>query len=187
MKQFLVSLLLLISFSASAQKIAVKTNLLYDVTTTLNLGAEVRLAPKWTLDLSGNYNPFNLGDDKKMKHWMAQPEARYWFCEAFNGHFLGLHMLGGQYNVGNIKFPLGIFPSTEGNRYEGYYYGAGLAYGYQWVLGNRWNIEASLGLGYIRAHYDQYDCPKCGAWRGTDNKDYFGVTKVAVSLIYIIK
>ena len=114
MKQFLVSLLLLISFSASAQKIAVKTNLLYDVTTTLNLGAEVRLAPKWTLDLSGNYNPFNLGDDKKMKHWMAQPEARYWFCEAFNGHFLGLHMLGGQYNVGNIKFPLGIFPSTEG-------------------------------------------------------------------------
>ena len=78
MKQFLVSLLLLISFSASAQKIAVKTNLLYDVTTTLNLGAEVRLAPKWTLDLSGNYNPFNLGDDKKMKHWLVQPEARYW-------------------------------------------------------------------------------------------------------------
>ena len=71
----------------SAQKIAVKTNLLYDVTTTLNLGAEFRVAPKWTIDLSGNYNPFNLGNDRKMRHWLVQPEVRYWFCEAFNGHF----------------------------------------------------------------------------------------------------
>ncbi len=187
MKQFLVSLLLLISFSASAQKIAVKTNLLYDVTTTFNLGAEVKLAPKWTLDLSGNYNPFSFSDNKKIKHWMAQPEARYWFCEAFNGHFLGFHLLGGQYNVGNVKFPLGIYPSTKGDRYEGYYYGAGFAYGYQWILGNRWSIEASLGLGYVRAPYDRYDCPKCGEWKNKGNKNYFGVTKAAVSLIYVIK
>lgn len=46
--------------SVSAQKIAVKTNMLYDVTTTLNLGVEFSVAPKWTIDVSGNYNPFNL-------------------------------------------------------------------------------------------------------------------------------
>lgn len=39
-----------------AQKWVVKSNLLYDATTTLNLGVEVGLAPKWTLDVSGNYN-----------------------------------------------------------------------------------------------------------------------------------
>ena len=73
---------------------------LYDLTTTINLGAEVRLAPKWTLDLSGNYNAWSFKNDKKWKHWMAQPEARYWLCEAFNGHFLGLPRPGRTVQLG---------------------------------------------------------------------------------------
>lgn len=137
----------MIGISLSAQNVAVKTNLLYDATTTFNLGAEIGLSPRWTLDLSANYNPFSFSDNKKWKHWMAQPEARYWFCERFNGHFMGLHLLGGQYNVGGVKLPFGIYPSVEDYRYEGYYYGAGLAYGYQWVLGKHWSFEASLGPG----------------------------------------
>lgn len=183
-KAFVWILLLFVSITVSAQKIAVKTNLLYDVTTTLNIGAEFRLAPKWTLDVSGNYNPFKFGDDKKMKHWLVQPEARYWLCEAFNGHFFALHALGGQFNVGDIDF--GIFPSTKGKRYEGNMFGAGLGYGYQFVLGNRWNLGLEIGLGWIHADFDKYECPHCGEWLGKNKKDYFGVTKAAVSLIYII-
>lgn len=106
---------------------------------------------------------------------------------AFQWSFLGFHLLGGQYNVGNMKFPLGILPSTKDYRYEGYYYGVGLAYGYQWLLSNRWSLEASLGLGYVRAHYDKYDCPKCGEWKEKGNKNYLGATKAAISLIYVIK
>lgn len=41
----------------SAQRLAVKTNLLYDVTGTFNAGLEFRTAPRWTLDLSANYTP----------------------------------------------------------------------------------------------------------------------------------
>lgn len=33
-----------------------QSNLLYDVTATVNAGIEVGLAPKWTFDLSANYN-----------------------------------------------------------------------------------------------------------------------------------
>ena len=120
MKKSLCIIFLFIGISLSAQDIAIKTNLLYDISTTINLGAEFRLAPKWTLDLSANYNPFTFSDSKKWKHWMAQPEVRYWLCESFNGHFFGLHLLGGQFNVGNVDFPLGIYPSTKGYRYEGY-------------------------------------------------------------------
>ena len=58
--------------------------------------------------------------------------------------------------------------------------GAGLAYGYQWVLGKHWSFEASLGLGYVRAHYDRYDCPRCGEWKGKGDKNYLGVTKAAI-------
>ena len=64
-KVFVWIMFLFVTLTASAQKVAVKTNLLYDVTTTLNLGAEFRLAPKWTLDVSGNYNPFHFKNDKK--------------------------------------------------------------------------------------------------------------------------
>ena len=38
-------------------KFAVKTNALYWATTTANLGFEVGLSKKLTLDVSGNYNP----------------------------------------------------------------------------------------------------------------------------------
>lgn len=46
MKQILLCCMLLISVSLSAQKLTVKTNLLYDATATVNLGVEVGLAPK---------------------------------------------------------------------------------------------------------------------------------------------
>lgn len=103
MKQILLCCMLLISVSLSAQKLTVKTNLLYDATATVNLGVEVGLAPKWTFDLSGNYNGWTFSNNRKWKHWLAQPELRYWFCERFNGHFLGFHLVGGIYNIGNIS------------------------------------------------------------------------------------
>ena len=72
-------------------KFAIKTNALYWATSTPNLGFEVGLAKKLTLDISGNYNPWKFGDDRQIKHWLVQPELRYWLCERFNGSFFGLH------------------------------------------------------------------------------------------------
>lgn len=63
--------------SLHAQKLAVKTNLLSDATATINLGVEAALAPKWTFDLSGNYNAWDFPDYRKQKQWMVQPEARF--------------------------------------------------------------------------------------------------------------
>ena len=42
-------------------KFAIKTNALYWATSTPNLGFEVGLAKKLTLDISGNYNPWKFG------------------------------------------------------------------------------------------------------------------------------
>lgn len=54
-------------------KFAIKTNALYWATSTPNLGIEVGLAKKLTLDISGNYNPWKFGDDRQIKHWLVQP------------------------------------------------------------------------------------------------------------------
>ena len=55
-------------------KFAIKTNALYWATSTPNLGFEVGLAKKLTLDISGNYNPWKFGDERQIKHWLVQPE-----------------------------------------------------------------------------------------------------------------
>ncbi len=170
-----------------AQKWGVKSNLLYDATSTINLGVEVGLAPKWTLDVSGNYNPWTFSDYKKLKHWMLQPEARYWFCERFNGHFLGLHALGGEFNLSKLNLPFGMFSALENSRAQGWYAGGGVGYGYHWILGNRWSLEAELGVGFIHANYKRYECERCGELLGRGHKNYLGVTKAAISIIYMIK
>lgn len=167
---------------SSRPSFAIKTNLLYLATTTPNLGVELGLSPKMTLDISGNYNPWNFSDNKRMKHWLVQPELRYWFCERFNGYFIGLHGHYAEYNVGGIK----MF-NLEGKRYEGNLYGAGLSFGYHWILGNRWSIEATLGAGYAHLNYDKYKCGKCGTKIKDGHKNYWGPTKVGINLVYMIK
>ena len=92
-----------LSSNVRAQDVGLKTNVLYDAAATVNLGVEVGLAPRWTLDLSGNYNGWTFSGGRKWKHWLLQPEARWWFCDRFAGHFLGVHALGGQCNVGGLK------------------------------------------------------------------------------------
>ena len=175
--------------SVQGQQIAVKTNLLYDATTTLNVGVEGRLSPRWTLDVSANWNPWTFSDNKKWRQLAIQPEARYWFCEAFNGHFVGAHLLGGIYNMGNwntdFKFLGTDFGSLKDYRYEGWMIGAGAVYGYQWLLSRHWSIEAAIGIGYIYSQADKYECPTCGdKLENNKSHHYFGPTKAAINLIY---
>ena len=192
MKKFLLILGLVTLFSiheSSAQNVAVKSNLLYDATATINLGVEIGLAEKWTFDLSGNYNPFQFSDNKKWKHLMAQPEVRYWTCRKFGGHFFAAHLLGGIYNVGNVDFVpdfLGTpFSKLKDHRFEGWFAGAGIGYGYAWMLGKHWNLEAEIGVGVAYTEYDKFECPKCGDKLGTGDHLYFGPTKAAINLVYL--
>ncbi|MCX4263737.1 MAG: DUF3575 domain-containing protein [Muribaculaceae bacterium] len=79
-------LLALTSFGAvNSRETALKTNLLYDATATVNIGLEQAVAPKWSIDLSGNLNAWNMHDGARWKHWLVQPEVRYWFCQALDG------------------------------------------------------------------------------------------------------
>ena len=97
-----------------------------------------------------------------------------------------VHALGGQYNIAGIKLPFGIFPNLKDHRYDGYLYGGGLTLGHQWILNKRWSIEAAIGAGYARVHYDKYNCGECGSKIETKNSNYWGVTKAALSIIYFI-
>lgn len=171
-----------------AQTVAVKTNLAADALLNVNAGIEFGLAPRWSLDLTGEYAGWTM-DGRKWKHWYAQPELRYWFCDRFAGHFLGVHALGGQYNFGNLKNSIkflgtDLSPLSD-HRYQGWAAGGGLAYGYAWVLGKHWNLEAELGVGYLYTEYDEFECKDCGRQVGEGTHHYVGPTKAAVNLVYV--
>ena len=183
--------LLASTHTMKAQEIALKTNLVYDALLTVNLGAEAKIAPRWSIDLSGNFNAWTLDHGKKWKHWMVQPEARYWFCDAMAGHFVAAHALGGQYNVGHIDMGSLNFLGTnlknlKDHRYQGWYGGLGVAYGYSWILSRHFNIEAELGVGWIYTKFDTFECAGCGRRVNTGRShNYVGPTKAAINLVYV--
>lgn len=161
---------------------ALKSNIAYDAVGSFNLGAEFRVSPRLTLDVPLVYNPLSFSDNRKWKHFLFQPELRWWSCEPFNGHFFGLHTHYAFYNVGGVGSRW-----MKDYRFEGWLAGLGISYGYQWLLSSRWSLEASVGVGYAYMDYDRYLCRKCGAFRARDKMNYFGPTKAAISLIYILK
>lgn len=195
MRKNIISLVFcLLAFALSAQNdlkesrgavVGLKTNIPYWALAAFNLGAEFRLAKHWSLDVEAGLNPFDGKNDdgsfgKSLKHFRLHPELRYWFCESFHKHFLGLHVPYLIYNVSDIKW-LG----TEDERHQGWGTGVGISYGYSWVLSKHWNIEATVGVGYLYLESEKYPCANCGTKIETVKKHYFGPTQAAISAIYL--
>lgn len=197
LRAFIITLLLAAGCLEARCQTAVKTNLLYDATTTPNLGVEVGVGNKNTLQVVYGLNPWIFHSDshgeRMAKHWVVMPEWRWWTCSKFNGQFIGIHLMGGQFNASNVNLPIpGFFFSGENlgtgvrdYRYEGYYAGAGVSYGWQWILSHHFNIEAEVGVGYDHVRYKKYPCRKCGSRIKKASTNYAGVTKLGVSLLYL--
>lgn len=185
------------SFSAGAQTFALKTNLIYDATTSPNIGGEMSVGRKSTVNLVYGINAWTFHSDthgdRKAKHWLVMPEYRWWTCSTFNGHFIGVHAMGGQFNAANVDLPIpgGFFggenlgKGVKDYRYQGTYAGAGVTYGYQWSLSRHWNIEAEIGVGYNHVWYDKYACGDCGGKIDKGGTNYVGLTKLGLSFLYI--
>ena len=78
MKKVILSLAFAaIALSAGAQRVVLKNNVVYDALATPNLGIELGLGRATTLDISGNYNPFEKSSGKIFKHWLVQPACHY--------------------------------------------------------------------------------------------------------------
>ena len=143
-KIFLLMLVLLMSntLTMRAQGLALKSNILYDATTTPNLGIELRLSNKWTAGMNIALNPWTFPDNKKLKHLLVAPQARYWLCESFSGHYFGANIAYVHYNVSDIKFPFGLYGGVDGERRQGDLAAIGASYGYTWILSPHWSLDA---------------------------------------------
>lgn len=179
-----LSVLFFCDIVADAQHFSLKSNTVYLISTTPNIGVECAFAPRWTVELEGGYNPFILDREKnmKLKHWLVSPEFRYWFCNSFQGHFVGLNANFTQFNIGGL--PLSILNES---RMQGWAAGAGVTYGYAYPIARRWNIELTAGFGCWYTAYDEFESRKCGLFRQTVQKHSLGLTSLGVSFVYMIK
>jgi hypothetical protein len=191
--------------NGEAGRFAIKTNLLYaGATLTPNLAFEFATGERTSVEVSTGYNDWkNLWDfsdsgpewdinniyKSRLKHIFGKAEFRYWLRERFDGHFAGVGLFFGDYNVGDLDIPLLFDREFD---YDGNVFGGSLSYGYLWRWSSHWAMEFNLGLGvammkyrksFISGSTESYDLSNSITFR----KTYVGPTSVGVKLVFTIK
>lgn len=180
----------LCTWKAAAQQTGVRTNALYWLTSTPNLGVDIRIGHRSTIALQGGYNPFLFPSYKKgskdvnpkLLHWFVLPEYRYWFCRTYERWFLSAYGIYGKYNIEGVPF-LG----KREERYRGMAAGGGIGAGYQWPLGKHCGIELMIGIGYLYLKYDKFAGGTCGMRKESAERHWIGPNRIAVSFSYYIR
>ncbi len=167
---------------------ALKVDLLYGaVTLTPNIGFEVGLGTRSSIELNWGWNQLNhegtRNNNKKLNHGLARIEYRWWFCEPYNGHFVGGNIFGTKYNVGGYNIPT-LFEREL--RYEGWAAGVGLTYGYHLSLARRWGIDFHVGVGVARYHHTRFECVRCGNVIDRPKGYWFGPTRAGIDLVFLL-
>ena len=139
-QKIIITALCLLAFWGKPQKVAAKffsakINALAALTGTVNVGVDAAVSDKWTLDLSGYWNPIN-SDSFSCRLYGVQAGTKRWLYEAFVGHFIGGQLTYGHYLYGASR-----------RYYKGNMAGLGFSYGYAWLLSKRWNVTAEIGIG----------------------------------------
>lgn len=158
---------------------SVKTNIPAWALVVPNLAAEYRFADHWSVDVPLYYSCWTTARTYRFRTLAVQPSVRYWLKPEWKGHFFGVHLTAGQFNISVDK-------NTRYQDVNGMY-GAGIDYGYALKFTEHWGMEFNIGAGYIYTKYNSYYNVKNGTRFDTTVKNYWGVTRCGISLIYRIK
>lgn len=135
---------------------AIKSNLLYDAASLLNVGIEVPVGERFSIAADAVFPWWqNREKDITIQMLAASLEGRYWFGDRslyrpLTGFFAGLYA-----GAGYFDFQLGKL--SGGNGVQGdFFMMGGLSAGYAHSIGDNLRFEYSIGLGYIRSDYQEY-------------------------------
>lgn len=159
-----------------AQRVSLKTNALYWIGATPNFGAEFRLTRFFTLNLEAGGTKVNISKVNTQMYGFM-PEVRYWFSSRPQaGHFVGLMGLAADYKT-----------KLNTTWHDGYAYGAGVTYGYSFVIGKHWSLEATIGGGAMHISEYKYKVDDTRSGKPNNEKWLISPLKAGVSIVYIFK
>ena len=194
MKLLRVKLILTISsltitfLTVNAQRVSLRNNLIYDATLTPNIGMDFRLAQGWTMGAVAGLNLWDVNKEtnKKWRHLLIAPNVRRWLGDSlFHKGYVEGDLMYSHFNAGNTKIPFGLYKGARDRRLQGDLLALGGKYGYSWILGRAWRIEAEAGVAVGYAWYKEYECPHCGTYLGEGNR-IFLLPQLGVNVVYII-
>lgn len=173
---------------ASRPLFALKTNLLFDVASALNLEVEVPIGQRWSVAAEWIF-PWWLYEKEQyaLEILNGNIEGRYWWGERsrrdqLTGWFTGIYAGGGYYDV-----------EWKTKGYQGEFFSAGITGGFAHKIGRNLRMEYSLGLGYLTNKYREYVPLQCGIdgqWhlikQGNGTSNWIGPTRAKVSLVWMI-
>ena len=188
----LCALFCLVSLTSPAQNVALRTNLLYDATLTPNLGVEVRIDSLWTLGADFGLNAWDIdkAKNKKWRHLLVAPHVRRYLTltdslRLRQASYVEADMVYSHFNVGNTTVPLGLYSAAKDRRLQGDLVALGAKYGYAWILGRDWWIEAEAGIAVGYAWFKEYECAHCGTYYGRNSR-IFLLPQLGINVVYII-
>lgn len=169
---------------------AIKTNLLYDAVTALNIGLEVAIGERFSVAAEW-LSPWWSSYDKQLYFQLMNGnlEGRYWFGERadrldLTGWFSGISVGGGIYDI--------LLNRVNGVQGEFQSYSVVGGYAHPINKSGSLRLEYELGLGlistdYVKYWWDGFDytliAPSPQSWR----TNWWGPTKLSVSLVYYLK
>lgn len=182
-----VILILFMALSSAvtyAQRYGAGTNLLgYANFLTLNAELSAALARKWSIALTGKYNPWTFNKDREATERLQNRQLtfaagfRYWPWHIYSGWYVGVQGQYTKYSSGGIR---------NQATYEGDILGMNFNFGYALMLSRHWNIDFGGGLLVGRNVYDKYACPRCGKLIGKDKeKIYIAPNSLLIQFAYL--
>ena len=135
---------------------AIKTNLLFNAATLINLGIELPVSERVSIAAEGIFPWWrNASKDITIQMMAADIEGKYWFgdrslFEPMTGFYAGAYFGGGIFD-----FQLGKF--TDGKGVQGdFFILGGLSAGYAHKIGRNLRLEYGLGLEYLQCDFREY-------------------------------
>ncbi len=174
--------------------VSLRTNLLYDVHITPNLGVEFHLGKGFTVGANWMYAWWSndalrfcwriYGGDINFRKYFGRVAEE----KPLQGHHLGIYAQVVTYDFLMGKGRKGVMGGVPGgNIFDKSNYGVGIEYGYSIPASEQFIVDFTIGLGYLGGEQREYrTIDDCYVWQTTKYNHFWGPTKVEVSLVWII-
>ena len=171
---------------------AIKNNMLYDLAAVPNLGVEFYLGKNFSI--AANYMHAWWKKEEKSFYWRyygADASIRWWFGKPTRVKPLQGHHIGLNYQILTYDFQLGktgiMAGMPNGNLVDRANHIVALEYGYSLPIAKRLNLDFTIAGGYHWGLFEEYETVDGHpVWQATKRRQYFGPTKVEISLVWLI-
>ena len=156
--------------------LALRANLLRWATLSPDLGIEWRISPSVGIMVNSSYTSWSWnGKERRFGLWEVAPEVRWYLGKQKRGY------IGAMYKAGSFNYKF-----TETGR-QGDIMGGGLTGGYMLRLNDAFSLDFGLGIGYLRADYDEYVVIDNVCVRsGEGSKNWWGPIHAGVTLVWTL-